>query len=433
MKIRLLLTVLAAAVAPQLIAQKQIDNYVTERFDETSMRFLKGDSVKYLWTNSQEDTKLYDWFMLPVTRLSGNFEGEKFDSYDQTISYSWSNFDSTYSKYSEIAHTLNTQGGVTKRTNRSFVSGTYFNVSEIRYQLDSNNNVTEELRLTWDNSTGWTENSRINRTIGSNGLVDSAFVYFNFQSMWYFSGLHLYFYNNGELERKEFKQFVQSDSSYLDMSSVTYLKDSVMPITYELVTDRWAQSQGEVLERHYNQVGLLDSARLFYGNPAGFLMNRVEYIYDGDDLVEVIAANYNRFQNKYFPQLKYTIDYNHDKTVEVVTEYSITPSGWAIEDNNLRRTYYYQKGVSVDELRQSIQYDIYPNPSAYEITIGLNENTVVDQIRIVDLSGKIVFESNAKLNSSNITLPVHQLSNGTYVLTIGSNGVHTSKKIVVRH
>ncbi len=433
MKLRIFLTVLAAALAPQLIAQKQIDNYVTERFDETSMRFLKGDSVKYLWSNYQEDTKLYDWFMFPVSRLAGNFEGESFDAYDQTSSFSWNSFDSTYSKYVEISHTLNARGGVTKRTNRSYVSGTYINVSEIRFQLDSNNNVIEELRLTWDDSTGWTENSRINRTVGSNGLVDSAFIYFNFQSMWYFSGLHLYFYNNGELERKEFKQFVQSDSSYLDMSSVTYRKDSMLPITYELVTDRWAQSRGEVLERHYNQDGLLDSARLFYGNPAGFLMNRVEYIYDGDDLVEVIAANYNRFQNKYFPQLKYTIDYNQDKTVEVVTEYSITQSGWALEDFNLRRTYYYQRGVSVNELRHPIQYDIYPNPSADQITISLNESTTIDQIRIVDLSGKVVFESNAKLNSSKISIPVYQLPNGTYVLTVGSSGAQTSKKIVVSH
>lgn len=432
MKLRIFLTVLAAALAPQLIAQKQIDNYVTERFDETSMRFLKGDSVKYLWNNNQEDTKLYDWFMFPVNRLSGNFEGESFDGYDQISSYRWNSFDSTYSKYVEISHTLNARGGVIKRTNRSYVSGSYINVSEIRYQLDSNNNVTEELRLTWDNNLGWTENSRINRTIGSNGLVDSAFMYFNFQSVWLHTGLFVYYYSNGELERKEFKQVLQSDSSYLDMSSVTYRKDSVLPITYELVTDRWAQSRGEVLERYYNLDGLLDSALLYYGNPAGFLMNRVEYIYDGDDLVEVIAANYNRVQNKYFPQLKYTIDYNQDKTVEVVTEYSITQSGWALEDFNLRRTYYYQKGVSVNELRQPIQYEIYPNPSANQITISLNENTAIDQIRIVDLSGKVVFETNVRLNSSKITVPVHQLSNGTYVLTVGSGGAQTSKKIVVR-
>jgi len=57
----------------------------------------------------------------------------------------------------------------------------------------------------------------------------------------------------------------------------------------------------------------------------------------------------------------------------------------------------------------------------------------MDQIRILDLGGRVVFENQSALKSNEIVIPIHQLGNGTYILSVQSKGQQKSQKIVVSH
>ncbi len=69
---------------------------------------------------------------------------------------------------------------------------------------------------------------------------------------------------------------------------------------------------------------------------------------------------------------------------------------------------------------------VYPNPSAGTIHI-LNENSI-DELRITNLVGQLVFQSNPKL--TNISVNIN--STGIYFVTIASGNVISTKKIMIQ-
>jgi hypothetical protein len=70
---------------------------------------------------------------------------------------------------------------------------------------------------------------------------------------------------------------------------------------------------------------------------------------------------------------------------------------------------------------------VYPNPSAGTIHI-LNENSI-DELRITNLVGQLVFQSNPK--STNISVNIN--STGIYFVTIASGNVISTKKIMIQN
>jgi len=89
--------------------------------------------------------------------------------------------------------------------------------------------------------------------------------------------------------------------------------------------------------------------------------------------------------------------------------------------------------VGVEE-RQSVMADIkiFPNPAQTGFYLNyITQNTDVLFIEIKDIVGKIVFTAQSKSGQNNIYLPVENLSNGMYLITVTQNGkiIYNSKVV----
>lgn len=86
----------------------------------------------------------------------------------------------------------------------------------------------------------------------------------------------------------------------------------------------------------------------------------------------------------------------------------------------------------IDSKPEALHYFVYPNPSNDYITIvNQNENTEIGKIRILDLSGKMVFSGNTS-NDLTTTINVSQLPKGMYILQIHENQSSFVSKLVIR-
>jgi hypothetical protein len=81
-------------------------------------------------------------------------------------------------------------------------------------------------------------------------------------------------------------------------------------------------------------------------------------------------------------------------------------------------------GLNENELTT---FSIFPNP-ANETVYFRNVNTG-SQIRVLDLSGKLIYAS--KFNASNNTISVSNWSNGMYIVEIEHEGIINQTKLVV--
>ena len=69
------------------------------------------------------------------------------------------------------------------------------------------------------------------------------------------------------------------------------------------------------------------------------------------------------------------------------------------------------------------ELSIYPNPTNSELNISVPNNSI---IRLFDLTGKLINSSNSQFTNWNIS----NLENGIYILSIETDGVTSTHKIV---
>ncbi len=72
------------------------------------------------------------------------------------------------------------------------------------------------------------------------------------------------------------------------------------------------------------------------------------------------------------------------------------------------------------------QLTIYPNPATDLVHVAINPGQVIEQIQIVDLEGKVVFET------TDTNLSLNKLNNGTYLVAVQCSGGHIIKKLLVK-
>jgi thiol-disulfide isomerase/thioredoxin len=79
-------------------------------------------------------------------------------------------------------------------------------------------------------------------------------------------------------------------------------------------------------------------------------------------------------------------------------------------------------------------FNVFPNPASDVVNVTFEADNADYTIAIVDLQGRTM--SSQELSSLNgaqsIALPVSNLANGSYIVTITSNGVSTSKNVVIK-
>jgi len=74
--------------------------------------------------------------------------------------------------------------------------------------------------------------------------------------------------------------------------------------------------------------------------------------------------------------------------------------------------------------------NIYPNPANEKVTIDLHKSRKIEEVKIHDFKGKLI-KSLKGNNSSSITLPLHDLSDGIFLLIIKTDFEKIIKKIII--
>jgi hypothetical protein len=81
--------------------------------------------------------------------------------------------------------------------------------------------------------------------------------------------------------------------------------------------------------------------------------------------------------------------------------------------------------LSLDDFNQD-QFSIYPNPSQNVVNIESKNNLIIESVKIVDLSGKLIIEKNQNTNQ----VDIENLSNGMYIVEVASEGTIYKKKLI---
>lgn len=82
--------------------------------------------------------------------------------------------------------------------------------------------------------------------------------------------------------------------------------------------------------------------------------------------------------------------------------------------------------VSVDEI-SLFEYNIYPNPTADNLTISAEEN--IETISVFNLLGELVARQEG-INNNNTIIDLSAMDNGVYMVTITVNGLSSSKYVI---
>jgi hypothetical protein len=87
--------------------------------------------------------------------------------------------------------------------------------------------------------------------------------------------------------------------------------------------------------------------------------------------------------------------------------------------------------ASTENLNKKI-FSIYPNPTHSSINIDFNSENNKNEIKIVDLVGKVVFEKTVIMSANNkkIIISLNDFSSGIYFLLINQEGKTSSTKII---
>jgi hypothetical protein len=82
-------------------------------------------------------------------------------------------------------------------------------------------------------------------------------------------------------------------------------------------------------------------------------------------------------------------------------------------------------GIQVEDEDQT--FTIYPNPA--QNSISISDLTLGAEISILDLSGKVIF--NTKVNSNQLTINTEDFTNGLYLIHVNHSGTTSTKKLIV--
>lgn len=151
----------------------------------------------------------------------------------------------------------------------------------------------------------------------------------------------------------------------------------------------------------------------------------------GPDVYQFVPANgaseQSEFKVTYYPYqmvgtalVKYNIYdmVNPADSVNVFVQYAAYPAGIAEEAMN---------GGTVSE--------IYPNPASTFVTIDYQLTSKVNsaQVKVFNMLGSTVKETNLQLGSDKVRMDISDLNNGVYFYSVLINGdVYSTKKLVVR-
>jgi hypothetical protein len=93
--------------------------------------------------------------------------------------------------------------------------------------------------------------------------------------------------------------------------------------------------------------------------------------------------------------------------------------------------------VGVNDVHSSLnQYSIFPVPTQTNLNVVMDSKESTEAVVMVfDFMGKVVLSSHVKLNTglNAYILPIAQLANGNYILSVKGNSININEKVTIQH
>jgi hypothetical protein len=89
--------------------------------------------------------------------------------------------------------------------------------------------------------------------------------------------------------------------------------------------------------------------------------------------------------------------------------------------------------LGVNEL-DVVSFNVFPNPATDVVNVVFEANNSDYEVAIMDLQGRVVSSQNhtSLSGTQTITFPIAEVAKGSYIVSITSNGVSTSKNVVIK-
>jgi YD repeat-containing protein len=87
-----------------------------------------------------------------------------------------------------------------------------------------------------------------------------------------------------------------------------------------------------------------------------------------------------------------------------------------------------KSNTALDNVSLKPQINIYPNPVNSDLFVELTPEVTNAEIRILDLSGKVVY--NSKFTGSRTSVPVGKLPKGEYLISVKEGNESISRKFI---
>lgn len=161
------------------------------------------------------------------------------------------------------------------------------------------------------------------------------------------------------------------------------------------------------------------------------------YTYSGDVMVTLLQSIWNADSNAFINAAKNTYTYNSYNQCTTLDMFVWDGTQWgagAYTTGYFKFTYetFDDTPNGINNVIANKDFQVYPNPASNQLTVKMQQS-VMNQVRIVDMSGRIVFETKENIAASKVNVATDHLTDGIYLLQIRSGNKTGSASFVIKH
>lgn len=339
-----------------------------------------------------------------------------------------------YSWY-RVLYTQDGAGNFTSIIEQDWTGSVWENYSKKTYSYNSNHQILEKSIYYWQYSTSeWIKSDRLIATYeGSN--ISSLISQYNDGGEWtnnfrstniYSSGNHIEhigeYWNAGDWKKSHKILNTHNSQNRLIKEEILYWNSTQYDPEY---LTQW----------EYNEAGHVSALIEHNWDGAEWKSSyRTDLEYSNGEISRTSESYWNgaEFENDH--RLNYLRNGYGQPTVISGEEWDGTQ--WKESTWTFTTKFYYEEfddastGLSSAIHKENVS--LFPNPTSEYVNVNLN-GQILHHIKIIDTTGKVVFETQPNFSATEFRIPVGHLKNGVYILNVNGNNQSGSQTFVVQH
>lgn len=416
------------------------DNYFVELYLPYPNNDLNTPSMVIRPTLNADSTNQYFWnsdsnqYYFKRRQIIGLNSGGEVSSNITLVNSGtgWDNF-------IKISYMYDGQANLISEKRQSW-SGTAWDNQTLReYAYDSQNRFTSMIMVNWTGS-AWDSTSKAVYDYDAQNNYSSQINYIGVGGSWQESAKTTLFNSGGQRDSMLQQQWNTTANGWENYLKVFYSYNSNAErdtdIYFSWNSNAWTQDKKYIYT--YNGSGKLtrNLSQTWAGsNWQDYI--KTDYNYAGGNLSLLTIYNWNYMASQLEENIQYKYLYNsNDLCTESVAE-SWDGTQWMHQQYDNKVNFYYEDyddGITgIQDILEKEDYLVYPNPASEQINVKMAGRGGINQVSIVDMNGRVVYQSKGSFNASQVNIPVQNLAEGVYLLQVQSGSKKGTKTIVVRH